>query len=108
LIGKGISLASKGLKSAEIGAKTLKGLNAIGLNSQRLTIANATAFNTVAESAAEAYGVQKEIQMYYESMGYDEKEAKKLAGEAAARTFWWNSAALVLPNFVQSNFFHGG
>jgi len=108
LIGKAFQGASTLGKSTQIGAKTLKALNAAGLSSQRASLVTATAYNTITEAAAEAYQTQKELELVYSAQGKDPKEAKKLAADGAAETFWWNSAALLFPNFVQNSYFHGG
>lgn len=108
LIGKGIQAGSKAIKATETGAKMAKGLAKVGLNSQRGSLVAATAYNTITEATAEAYQTQKEIETLLVSQGVDAKTAKLKAGQAAAETFWWNSAALLLPNYVQNSFFHGG
>jgi hypothetical protein len=85
----------------------LKWLNGIGITGQRLNLVSATAYNTLAESSAEAYQTQKELELYYTNLGMAPEQAKLKASEAAAETFWWNAGALVLPNYIQNKFFHG-
>lgn len=66
-----------------------------------------TAYNTVAEAAAEAYQTQKELQSIYEGQGYSPEEAKLKSAKAAREVFGANAAILAIPNFIQNSFFHG-
>jgi hypothetical protein len=82
-------------------------------------LAVSTLYNTVSEAgfeAAEVNAVMREE--FARQMGFDSYEQAKedpeadaiirdKAGASAARTFAWNSAALLAPNFFQSKWLHG-
>lgn len=107
LLGKGLALGAEAANTTKIGAQMLKAFNAVGATGQRANLVTATMYNTISEAAAEAYQTQKELELIYQAQEYKPEEAKKKAAEGAAETFWWNTAALLFPNFVQNSFFHG-
>lgn len=106
LLGKLIPAGSSAIKSTELGARMLKAFNKVGATSHNANLTLSTMYNTVAEAAVEASQTQQEIQAIYESQGMDKNKAKELASRAAGETFWWNSAVLLVPNFIQNKFFH--
>ncbi len=72
------------------------------------TVAFSTAYNTVAEAGVEAYGVKKELMDYYMNVkGLTYDEANEKASVQAERVFKTNMGVLIIPNLVQSMFFHG-
>lgn len=95
------------MKSTKIGSRLVEGLKKIGLDSQRTTLLGSTVYNTISESAVEAYQTQQEIQQLLLAKGMNPEEAKLKASEAASRTFRSNLAVLAVPNFIQSTMFHG-
>ena len=113
LFGKGAQAAGAAGEVANAATSTsrlVKGLRAIGfegLTAKQGTLVGATIYNTIAESGAEAYQTQKELQQFYMSEGKNPEEAKKLAGEHAAEVFGVNMLALLIPNYLQNTFFHG-
>jgi len=113
-LGKVGSAASKVVQSGKLSQATLKGLQAIGINAknvetiaQNANLLTATAYNTVAEAAAEAFQTQKEVEAIYLAKGLDPVLAKQKAAEAARETFGANSAVLAIPNLIQNMMFHG-
>jgi len=114
IIGKVAQGASGALKATRVGKSIYDGLKYVGYAGEEGALAHkanlvlSTAYNTVSESAAEAFQTQKELEAIYGGMGLDPKDAKTKAGEAAARVFNSNLAALVAPNIIQNMFFHGG
>lgn len=101
--------AAKGALALRDGAKSLvNGLRQVGLDSHQTSLLLTTAYNTVAESAVEAYQTQQEIQQILMDRGIPEAQAKQQAAEAAARTFRANMTVLAVPNFIENTFFHGG
>lgn len=108
IFGKAIQGTSALVRSTDLGKRVLGGLNKIGANSHRANLTISTAYNTISESAAEAYQTQKELEAIYEDQGFDPQHAKLKAAEAAARVFRGNMAALAIPNLIQNTMFHGG
>ncbi len=107
-IGKVAGGVSAAAKFTAISAKLLNGLKNIGLNTQKATLLGSTVYNTISESAVEAYQTQNEIEQILIGKGMSKEEAKVKAAEAASRTFRSNLATLAIPNFVQNIMFHGG
>lgn len=74
-------------------------------------------YNTASEAGFEAFEVNNNVrELLAQQYGYDsyeqapykvQKEIALKAGEHAARTYWWNTAALAGPNFIQSKWFFG-
>lgn len=97
-----------------LGKGLAKTTQATGVNS---SLALTTFYNTISEAGFEAHEANKNLrEEYARAQGYESyeelpKHIKNVvdlkAGEAAARTFAWNSAALVAPNFIQSKWFLG-
>lgn len=113
-LGKLGSAGAKVVQSGKLSSTTLKGLQAIGITAENVgTVAQnanlllATAYNTVAESAAEAHQTQKEVEAIYLSKGFSPEVAKQKAAEAARETFGANAAVLAVPNLIQNMMFHG-
>lgn len=107
VIGKGLSAAGKVIESGELGANFLSKLAKIGATQHNAGLVLSTAYNTVAESAAEAYQTQKELETIYLQQGLSQSEAKQKAAEAAREVFGANVGILAVPNFIQNQFFHG-
>lgn len=103
-----VGAAGRSLSAANSTTKIIKGLKAIGMNTNRASMLGTTVYNTISESGAEAYQTQKEVEQALFDQGMEPAEAKRLAAEAAAGTFRWNAAALAIPNLVQASWFHGG
>ena len=113
-MGKLGSAGAKVVQSGKLSETTLKGLQAIGITAENVgTVAQnanlllATAYNTVAESAAEAHQTQKEVEAIYLAKGFSPEIAKQKAAEAARETFGANAAVLAVPNLIQNMMFHG-
>lgn len=109
-IGKGLNAAGSALQASNniISKGLVKGLRAVGMNSQRANLLVSTAYNTLSESAVEAYQTQHEIEELLISQGTNPQEAKQKAAAAAARTFRANMGVLAVPNFIENTLFHGG
>lgn len=98
-------------------AKTLLGTRDLVINTSKfiknsipengVTLGLATAYNTVAEASAEAYGTKKDLFSIYKEKGLTDEQANEKAGEAASRVFKANAVALLFPNLVQNVMFHG-
>lgn len=113
-----IGSVSKALSATKYGKTLGKALSstssATGLNTANVMT---TAFNTVAEASMEAEEVNRSIRntlaakkgfQSYDSIPDDDPakvEIKEKAGQAATRTFYWNMAALAVPNYIQSRWF---
>lgn len=105
-------------KAGNVGKNIANGLTkageALGLSQTTLLT---TLYNTAAESGIEAYETNKQIlQELAKQRGYDDfslasakeqEEMKLVAAERAAQTYWWNMAALIAPNMMQSKLFFG-
>ena len=108
LIGAATKGVAGGLNSTKAGASLLKSMRGVGMSAHKTDLVAATAYNTIAEAAVEAYQTKEEIQAIYQAQGLSEDIAKEKASEAAADTFWWNVGVLAVPNYIQNSFFHGG
>jgi hypothetical protein len=113
IIGKTLAAAGTAIKATQIGGNIARGLRAVGIagevgqGTHRANILLSTAYNTISESAAEAYQTQKELEAIYQEQGKTADEAKKLASEGAARVYRANLIALAGPDLVQNMLFHG-
>ena len=107
IISKGLGALGKIAESGEIGSSMFKYLNRIGVTQNRANLLLSTAYNTVAEAAAEAYQTQNELEAIYLQQGYNPKEAKEKASHNAKEVFTSNLGILAVPNFIQNQFFHG-
>lgn len=103
---------SRFLAARKFGSALKQTGQAAGINTQ---LAASTLYNTISEAGFEANEVNKTIrEQYAQRAGYRSFEefeaadperaavARDKAGSAAGRTFMWNSAALLAPNFLQS------
>ncbi len=66
-----------------------------------------TTYNTLTEAAIEGRDTYKRVYQDSLDQGLEELDAKKAAKDAADNTFWWNTAALILPNYIQTKAFFG-
>jgi hypothetical protein len=66
-----------------------------------------TTYNTITEAAIEGRDTYKKVLADGLEAGLDTEVAKKNALDAADNTFWWNTAALILPNYIQTKAFFG-
>lgn len=115
-----ISTALRGMEKSKRALNFAKQLEKVtdftGVDSK---LAVSTLYNTVSEAgfeAAEVNAVMREefakqmgFASYEEAQKDPEADAiiRDKAGASAARTFAWNSAALLAPNFFQSKWLHG-
>lgn len=101
-VGKGVSALTAGTKFGNWMAKTGAGTHAM--------YAATTIYNTASEAGFEAKEVYDRILeelKHKQGDAYNEDEAKKTAGEAAARVFRANSLALLASNYVQTRMMFG-
>lgn len=104
-IAKNLSSAAKGVKAGKAIADTLKAERAAE-KSMKAIQGGTTIYNTISESGFEAKDAFDSAYKAYKERGLSDPEAKRLAGESAARTFRANMAVLWAPNYIQSKWFH--
>lgn len=83
-------------QAANLLSKTGKSL---GANTGTVTTA---VYNTIAEAGMEASEIRKQIYEEARHKGQTHEQATQTAAEAAKRTFWYNTLALMGPNFLQT------